>query len=241
MKDMNGTEIYDRKDEEDPDPEISVYSSSAARKLTDIMKGVLTEGTARNVGWNSGTIDAAGKTGTTNDNRDVSFAGFTPYYSLSVWVGYDDHREMGSRITGATYPAHIWKSAMESLTEGRQEAHFPSPDSGSTAKQVKIPYEHESVMPFYHPEEQIRDGYSVQDRREDQSTADRAEKEIRESSRLTGEERAYAFGSIADRILGIRDEDMRRRLTDTLLEEKGLSGDLPQDTAGQPSEGGDEQ
>lgn len=242
MKDMNGTEIYDRKDEEAPDPEISVYSSSAARKLTDIMKGVLTEGTARNVGWNSRTIDAAGKTGTTNDNRDVSFAGFTPYYSLSVWVGYDDHREMGSRITGATYPAHIWKSAMESLTEGRQEAHFPSPDSGSTAKQVKIPYEHESVMPFYHPEEQIRDGYSVQDRREDQSTADRAEKEIRESSRLTGEERAYAFGSIADRILGIRDEDMRRRLTDTLLEEKGLSGDLPQtDTTGQPSEGGDEQ
>lgn len=240
MKDMNGTEIYDRKDEDDPDPEIQVYSSSAARQLTDIMKGVLTEGTARKVGWSNGAIDAAGKTGTTNDNRDVSFAGFTPYYSLSVWVGYDDHREMGSGITGATYPARIWKSAMESLIEGRKEAHFPSPDSGSTAKQARIPYESESVMPFYHPDEQIREGYSVQDRRNDQATADRAEKEIRNSSHLSGEERAYVFGDIADRILGIRDEDLRRRLTDSLLEEKGVTGDLPRgDAQTETTEGGE--
>ena len=242
MKDMNGTEIYDRKDEDDPDPEIQVYSSSAARQLTDIMKGVLTEGTARKVGWSNGAIDAAGKTGTTNDNRDVSFAGFTPYYSLSVWVGYDDHREMGSSITGATYPARIWKSAMESLVEGRKEAHFPSPDSGSKAKLARIPYESESVMPFYHPDEQIREGYSVQDRRNDQATADRAEKEIRSSSHLSGEERAYAFGDIADRILGIRDEDLRKRLTDSLLEEKGVTGDLPQgDAQAETTEGGDGQ
>ena len=242
MKDMNGTEIYDRKDEDDPDPEIQVYSSSAARQLTDIMKGVLTEGTARKVGWSNGAIDAAGKTGTTNDNRDVSFAGFTPYYSLSVWVGYDDHREMGSSITGATYPARIWKSAMESLVEGRKEAHFPSPDSGSKAKLARIPYESESVMPFYHPDEQIREGYSVQDRRNDQATADRAEKEICSSSHLSGEERAYAFGDIADRILGIRDEDLRKRLTDSLLEEKGVTGDLPQgDAQAETTEGGDGQ
>lgn len=229
MKDMNGTEIYDTKDGDDPDPEIPVFSSSTASQMADMMKGVLTEGTAKKVGWSNGAIDAAGKTGTTNDNKDVSFSGFTPYYTMSVWVGYDDHREMGSSTMGSTYPAHIWKNAMEALIEGKGEAHFPAPGSGASVKPVSIPYEKEDAMPYFFPDEEIRNGYTVGNRRDDERKASDIEKSISGTTRKTGDDRTYSYGSISRRILDITDPDTRKRVTDSLLESSGVTGEMPQE------------
>lgn len=98
--------------------------------MTDILKGVISRGTAASMGWRS-SIEAAGKTGTTNSSKDGWFCGMTPYYTISVWVGYDQPK-MLSNLYGATYPASIWKKTMEQLVEGLEPASFtePGPETG---------------------------------------------------------------------------------------------------------------
>lgn len=76
--------------------------------LTDMMKGVLTNGTgaAANIGR-----PAAGKTGTTNDYKDAWFVGFTPDLVAAVWMG-NDNAGLLDGITGGSTPATIWRSFM---------------------------------------------------------------------------------------------------------------------------------
>ncbi len=68
-------------------------------------------------------MPCAGKTGTTNDNKDGWFAGFTRYYTTSVWVGYDMPRKMDS-LMGSTYPGRIWQSFMLRAHEGLEPLDF---------------------------------------------------------------------------------------------------------------------
>ena len=99
----------------------------SAVMMTDILKGVVTKGTAASMGW-SGNIEAAGKTGTTNGSRDGWFCGMTPYYTMTVWVGYDQQKTLSS-LYGGTYPAKIWKNAMEKMVEGLPAASFDTPET----------------------------------------------------------------------------------------------------------------
>jgi penicillin-binding protein 1A len=103
--DKDGNEIYEENSEVK-----QVYTENAAIGMIDILKGVLTNGTAKSAGWSSKT-QAAGKTGTTNDNKDGWFCGVTPYYTISVWVGYDNPKEL-TGLYGASYPLKIWNKAM---------------------------------------------------------------------------------------------------------------------------------
>ena len=59
-------------------------------------------------------VDTAGKTGTTNLNKDGWFCGYTPYYTTAVWVGRDDNRIMES-LSGASYPKSIWSNFMNAI------------------------------------------------------------------------------------------------------------------------------
>ncbi len=106
---------------------VQVYQESSAVLMTDILKGVVTKGTAASMGW-SGNIEAAGKTGTTNGSRDGWFCGMTPYYTMTVWVGYDQQKTLSS-LYGGTYPAKIWKNAMEKMVEGLPAASFDTPET----------------------------------------------------------------------------------------------------------------
>ena len=75
--------------------------------------------------WSSASdIPAAGKTGTTNGSKDGWFCGVTPYYTISVWVGYDTPQTLDN-LWGATYPASIWKDAMLEMTDGMDSIDFP--------------------------------------------------------------------------------------------------------------------
>lgn len=89
-----------------------VYQEDSAYMVTDILKGVLTEGTGRGLGL--GAMPAAGKTGTTNSSKDTWFCGYTRYYTTAVWVGYDIPRAMPG-VFGSTYAGRIWKQVMEPL------------------------------------------------------------------------------------------------------------------------------
>ncbi|MGN0484555.1 MAG: transglycosylase domain-containing protein [Lachnospiraceae bacterium] len=118
MLDSEGNELYEEEET------TQVYSVEAANTMVDVLKGVITNGTAAKMGWyDSSEIDAAGKTGTTNDSKDGWFCGITPYYTISVWVGYDQPRTLSS-LYGSSYPASIWKDAMLALTEGKPKKTF---------------------------------------------------------------------------------------------------------------------
>ena len=64
--------------------------------VTNMMRSVLNEGTAAGARGQGFTLDAAGKTGTTNDLRDAWFVGFTPDLLTVVWVGLDDNLPLGA-------------------------------------------------------------------------------------------------------------------------------------------------
>ena len=110
ITDMNGNIVVVPEQEEYP-----VYEAAAAREMTNILEGVLTRGTAK--GQDIGDHPCAGKTGTTNDNIDGWFIGYSAYYTTGVWVGFDSPRGL-SALAGSTYPVGIWKAFMTDLHEG---------------------------------------------------------------------------------------------------------------------------
>ena len=96
----------------------------AAYLVTRMMESVLNEGTgaaARSMGF---TVEAAGKSGTTNDTRDAWFAGYTPDIVTIVWVGYDDNSPL-TGVTGGGLPAEIWHEAMTRIEEGLPARPLP--------------------------------------------------------------------------------------------------------------------
>ena len=101
-----------------------IYKENACRQMTDMLQTVITSGTGR--GYSLGTMPCAGKTGTTNDNKDGWFVGYTPYYTTSVWVGYDIPKEVPG-LGGGTYPGKIWHSFMSWLHEGLEPIDFVHP------------------------------------------------------------------------------------------------------------------
>ncbi|MBY0400667.1 hypothetical protein K2X89_10250, partial [Myxococcota bacterium] len=70
----------------------------------------------------------AGKTGSTNENRDAWFLGFTPEIVTGVWVGHDDRTPMARHRTGAGAALPIWTAFMEGALAGRRPGEFPVPD-----------------------------------------------------------------------------------------------------------------
>ncbi len=107
IMDSEGNEIVG-----DPIETKQVYKTNAVRIMTEEMIGVMNNGTARGLGLTY-TV-SAGKTGTTNDKKDGWFVGYTPYYTTSVWVGYDFPKAVPD-LQGASYPGTIWHSFMDEL------------------------------------------------------------------------------------------------------------------------------
>ncbi len=111
--DSNGNVIVDNVGSEK-----QVYTEETAKEMTDILKGVLTRGTG--VKRRLKNITAAAKTGTTNDNKDGWFCGYTSYYTTAVWVGFDIPQELED-LSGSTYPGEIWNTFMEDVHEGLED------------------------------------------------------------------------------------------------------------------------
>ena len=93
--------------------------------VTNMMRSVLNEGTAA-AARASFTLDAAGKTGTTNDLRDAWFVGFTPELLTVVWVGLDDNQALG--LSGAQAALPIWTQFMTRALAGHANQPFEVPE-----------------------------------------------------------------------------------------------------------------
>ena len=188
------------------DPEGSqVYQRESADVMVDIMKGVITDGTASSMGWDS-DVEAAGKTGTTNGSKDGWFCGVTPYYTIAVWVGYDQPKEL-SNLYGATYPAAIWKKGMSGLVEGKAAATFdkPSLDKG---------YGTGTYLASLEDSAKISDGYTVRQFRSDHVLADEALQLL--DSYYNGDGGDTETDRAENLIDSIRSDSMKLRLQDIL-------------------------
>ncbi len=95
----------------------SVMPRATAYVLTHMLEGVVDRGTAHALA--DLKLDLAGKTGTTNDYSNAWFVGFTPRYTMLIWVGYDHPRSMGRGMAGDKVAVPIWRDlALDGLASG---------------------------------------------------------------------------------------------------------------------------
>ena len=99
-----------------------VLSAQNAYLINSMMQDVVQHGTARRAKA-LGRKDLAGKTGTTNDQRDAWFAGFNRDVVTISWVGFDDSKPLGARETGGRAALPIWIRYMETALKDKPD-HF---------------------------------------------------------------------------------------------------------------------
>jgi len=107
----------------------TVLKDSTAWLLTSAMQDVVNQGTGTATRFGGMTI--AGKTGTTSQNNDVWFVGYTPYYTAGIWGGYDNNHKLAKGET--SYHKVIWKKVMSRIHEELANKDFEKPDSITSA------------------------------------------------------------------------------------------------------------
>jgi len=117
ITDADGNLIYDN-----PRKNVVAISDVTAYWITDMLRDAVTSGTG--TGARLSNMPVAGKTGTTTDNKDRWFAGYTPYYLAVVWTGYDTPAKM----TASGNPsAQLWKKVMERIHADLPYKEFSKP------------------------------------------------------------------------------------------------------------------
>lgn len=122
ITDSNGRVLYSS----DSVP-VEAIKPETAYLITNLLKGVVEQGTggkARELGR-----PVAGKTGTTNDYRDAWFIGYTPSIVSGVWVGFDDQRSLGPKMTGSRAALPIWLNFMKQVHTDQEPSDFSVPGS----------------------------------------------------------------------------------------------------------------
>ena len=104
-----------------------VIKETTAWLLTDAMQTVVTQGTGASV--NFGNMAIAGKTGTTSDYNDIWFCGYTPYYTASVWAGYDNNVKL-RKGEERNVAKKLWRAVMARIHEELPSTSFQMPASG---------------------------------------------------------------------------------------------------------------
>ncbi|AIL65401.1 Penicillin-binding protein 1A [Rickettsiales bacterium Ac37b] len=110
-----------------------VTDPRTAYQMISLLEGVIQNGTGRGA-KKLGKI-VAGKTGTTNDSKDVWFIGFSPGLVVGTYLGYDQPKSLGSRETGATSALPIFVNFMENALKDQENKPFIIPEG---IKLVKI-------------------------------------------------------------------------------------------------------
>lgn len=102
-----------------------VFKESTAFLLTSAMEDVVSEGTG--TGFQLEDMHVAGKTGTANDYRDLTFAGYTPYYTAAIWAGYDETQELAE--SHRTFHRTLWRNVMNRIHEDLPDKDFEQPST----------------------------------------------------------------------------------------------------------------
>ena len=117
----NGSDLPELVDERD-----QVLDPMTAYQITSMMEGVVQRGTATTLAELGHPI--AGKTGTTNDARDVWFVGYTPDLVVGLYIGFDQPRSLGDGATGGGLAAPIFKEFMAEVLRDKEPVPFRVPE-----------------------------------------------------------------------------------------------------------------
>lgn len=109
-----------------------VMDRTTAYQLTSMMEGVVSRGTAKRTVNLS--VPTAGKTGTTNEAKDVWFLGFTSNIVAGCYIGHDIPRPMGKRSGGGSMCGPVFNEFMSTITEIYGGADFVIPEGGKFIK-----------------------------------------------------------------------------------------------------------
>jgi penicillin-binding protein 1A len=129
------TKVMDRDgrliEEHKPQRE-KVMESDTAFVMSHLLQEVVQYGT----GWRARALGrpVGGKTGTTNDQKDAWFVGFSPSMTAGVWVGFDNERELGPVETGARAASPIWVDFAAEVLKTEQTQGFVVPEKVVFAK-----------------------------------------------------------------------------------------------------------
>ncbi|HYI61503.1 MAG TPA: transglycosylase domain-containing protein [Acidimicrobiales bacterium] len=108
-----------------------VLPTNVARLVTDVLESNVESGTGSRAAPDNGQ-PAAGKTGTTNDAKDIWFVGYTPRLAMAVWMGATVGGVRlsfgGGDAQGGRYPAATWGAAMSLIAQGEPIEQFPEPE-----------------------------------------------------------------------------------------------------------------
>ena len=136
--DHNGNVLIDNTQPESK----QVIKETTAWLLTSAMQDVV-NGNGTGGKANFGNMAIAGKTGTTSSNKDVWFAGYTPYYTATTWTGYDNNIKMSSEELNLS--KNLWRMVMGKIHENLPQQSFTMPSGIVTAavcsKSGKLPIE----------------------------------------------------------------------------------------------------
>ena len=96
-----------------------------AYQITSMMQGVVERGTAKNL--KDLNVPIAGKTGTTNQNKDAWFIGYTPDLVIGVYVGFDQPKSLGYKQTGSSVAVPIFKKLAKKININKNKKPFRVP------------------------------------------------------------------------------------------------------------------
>ena len=122
--DSNGNVILENESVKEP-----AIKDTTAYYMNSMLTNVVTSGTAAGHGLSGMT--AAGKTGTTSENYDRWFVGYTPYYTAAVWTGYPVNAKMR---TSGNPALNLWEKVMEEVHAGLENKKFPVPSGLSSVQ-----------------------------------------------------------------------------------------------------------
>lgn len=124
--DMSGKVLIDHSN----NGSTQVMKDSTAWLLTNAMEDVVKVGTGKKLSIASVNMPVAGKTGTTSNDNDLWFVGYTPYYTAGIWGGYDNNGNQDD----TSYHKNLWRTVMERIHKPLARKEFARPDSITTAK-----------------------------------------------------------------------------------------------------------
>ena len=101
---------------------IQIFSPETAYQMTSILEGVIKRGTGR--GLKNLELNLAGKTGTTNNNTDTWFIGYTSNLVIGVYIGYDQPKSLGKRETGAKTAMPVFKDFVKKVIKKKDARPF---------------------------------------------------------------------------------------------------------------------
>ncbi|HWR82685.1 MAG TPA: PBP1A family penicillin-binding protein, partial [Candidatus Deferrimicrobium sp.] len=104
-----------------------VLSARTAYIVTDMMRSVVDEGTARRARWMGFMRPAGGKTGTSDNFCDNWFVGYTPQITAGVWIGFDDKTSLGKGQEGSRNAVPVWTEFMMKAHDSLPELDFDEP------------------------------------------------------------------------------------------------------------------